>query len=112
SAAGQRGGALDAWRRLADAGTPAEKQPGAAHEAAAGDAIEFGKPRGEPWSVASRAGERLERKQAPLARRAAWQLRTHGTLLGDGVPLAAGVAFALPAAVGAAAVLADAGPFA
>src|SRR5262249_9601531 len=60
----------------------------------------------------SRAGERLERKQPSLARRAAGQLCTRGILLGDGVPFAAGVAFALPAAVGRAAVLADEGRFA
>src|SRR5262249_60471625 len=93
-------------------GPAAGRRPRARPNPAAGDGIESGRPGGEPWSAASRAGERLERKQAPLARRAAGQLRTRGTLLGDGVPLAAGVALALPAAVGGAAVLAYEGHFA
>src|SRR5262249_55989405 len=107
----QRGRDLDQQRRLADAGIAAEEQPRAAHEAAveaaAGDAIAFGESRGEPWGVAPRAGERLERKQPPLARRTAGHLWARGTLFGNGVPFATGLAFALPAAVGRAAVLAD-----
>src|SRR5262249_60892136 len=89
----------DVTRRFRDSGISAEEQHPAEHEAAAGDATEFGNPRGEPRSVAPRAGEGLERKQPPLARRAAGQLCTRGTLLRDGVPFAAGVAFALPTAV-------------
>src|SRR5262249_50553217 len=84
----------------------------AQHDSGAGAATESGEPRREPWGTASRTGERLERKQPSLARRAAGQLCTRGILLGDGVPFAAGVAFALPAAVGRAAVLADEGRFA
>src|SRR5262249_25534811 len=103
----QRGRHLDQQRRFADAGIAAEEQHRAAHEAAAGDAIEFGESRGQPWSVAPRAGERLERKQPPLARCTAGHLWARGTLLGNGVPFATGLAFALPAAVGRAAVLAD-----
>src|SRR5262249_26271717 len=107
SAAGQRGRDLDQQRRFADAGIAAEEQHRTAHEAAAGDAIEFGEPRGEPRSVAPRAGERLERKQPPPARRTAGHLWARAILLGNGVPFATGLAFALPAAVGRTAVLAD-----
>src|SRR6516225_3920835 len=107
SAAGQRGCDLDQQRRFADAGIAAEEQDRAAHEAATGDAIEFGEPRGESRRVAPRAGKRLERKRPPLARRTAGPLWARGTLLGNGVPFATGLAFALPAAVSRAAVLAD-----
>jgi hypothetical protein len=46
--AGQRRCHLDQQRRFADPGIAAEEQHGAAHEAAAGDAVELGDPRGEP----------------------------------------------------------------
>src|SRR5262249_59282313 len=96
---GQRGRDLDQQRRFADTGIAAEEQHRAAHEAAAGDAIEFGEPRGEPRSVAPRAGERLERKQPPLAWRTAGHLRARATPLRNRVPFATSLAFALPAAV-------------
>src|SRR4051812_9273488 len=56
-----------------------------------------------------RARERLERKCAPLARRAAGHLRPRAgrVFLGDGVPFTAGVTLALPATIDRAAVLAD-----
>ncbi len=112
--AGQRGRDLDQQRRLADAGVTAHEQDRAAHEAAAGDAIELGESGGEPRCVARRACEWLEREQAALARCAAGHLRTRGgrVLLGDGVPFTAGIALALPAAIGRAAVLADEAQFA
>ena len=107
--AGQRRRHLDQQRRFADPGIAAEEQHGAAHEAAAGDAVELGDPRGEPGRVMGRARERLERECAPLAWRAAGHLRARAgrVFLGDGVPFTAGVALALPATIDRAAVLAD-----
>src|SRR5262249_14566505 len=110
--AGQRGRDLDQQGGLADAGITAEQQHRAPDETAAGDAVEFGETRGEPRRVVARSRERLERKEPPLARRACGDLQRSGTLFGEGIPLAAGVAFALPAAVGRPAVLADEGRFA
>src|SRR5881397_283024 len=108
-AARERGGDLDQECRLADAGVAAEQQHRAAHEAAAGDAVELGDATGEPRRLVRFARERLERERTALARRAAGLLRARGggVLLGDRIPLAAGVALALPAAIGGAAVLAD-----
>ena len=103
----QRRRHLDQQRRLADAGIAAEQQHRAAHEAAAGDAIEFGDAGGEAGRVLRLAGERLEREAPALARRTAGRGRALGAFLGDRVPLAAGVALALPAAGLGAAVLAD-----
>src|SRR5262249_6033948 len=64
---------------------------------------------GEARGVVSIAGQRLEREQAALARRAATRTGwpCGGILLRNRVPLAAGIATALPAAIGSAAVLAD-----
>ncbi len=73
-AAGERGRDLDQQRGLADAGVAAEQQYRAAHEAAACDAVEFGETRGEPRRVVACAGERRERKEPPLARRACGHL--------------------------------------
>src|SRR4029453_4729289 len=106
AAAGERGRDLDQQRRLADAGIAAEQQYRAAHKTAAGHAIEFGEPRRKARRVVSRAPERFERKEPPLAWGASGQLYG-GTLLGDRIPFAAGVALALPAAIGRPAVLAD-----
>jgi hypothetical protein len=67
---GERGRNLDQERRFADAGVAAEEQHRAAHEAAAGDAVELGKPRCEPRRLLSGAGERLgARTRAPCAAR-------------------------------------------
>src|SRR5262249_30357397 len=106
--AGKRRRHLDQQRRLANARVAAEQQHRATYEPAAGDAVELGNVAGETRGVVRLAGERLEREWAPLARRLAWELRARGggILLGDRIPLAAGVALALPAAVGGAAVLA------
>src|SRR5262249_9202387 len=110
AAARKRGRNLDQQRRLADAGVAAEQEHGAAHESAAGDAIELCQSRGEPWRLAVRPGQRLRRKETALAwHPALWR---SGILFGNRVPLAAGVALALPAAVGGAAVLADEARFA
>ena len=63
----QRGGGLDQQRRFADAGIAAHQQHRAAHEAAAGDAVEFGDAGGQARGLMRLAGERLEREQAALA---------------------------------------------
>ncbi len=97
----QRRGDLNQQRRLADAGVAAKQQHRSAHEAAAGDAIEFGDSGGEARGVLAFAGQRLERKASSFAWRAAGRGRTFGAFLGDGVPLTAGVALALPATVDA-----------
>ena len=101
---------LDQQRRFADAGIARHQQHRAAHEAAAGDAVEFGDAGGQARRVLRLAGERLEREQrGPCAARGPGRRGGAGAFLGDRVPLAAGVALALPAAVGGAAVLADEG---
>ena len=65
----ERGGRLDQQRRFADAGIAADQQHRAAHEAAAGDAVELGHAGGKARRVLRLAGERLEREHAALARR-------------------------------------------
>src|SRR5262245_15666942 len=60
----------------------------------------------------SRARKGFEREKPALARRASWRLRRGGTFFGDGIPFAASVALALPAAVSRAAILADEARFA
>ena len=107
--AGKRRRDLDQQRRLADAGIAAEQEDRAAHEAAAGDAIELRQSRCEARGVVRRSGQRFECELAALARRPAgrrWPRRC-GVLLRDRVPLVAGVALALPAAIDRAAILAD-----
>ncbi len=101
------GGRLQQHGRFADAGVAGHQQHRAAHQAAAGDAIEFGDAGGQARSLMRLAGERLEREQAALAGFAAGTGGTFGAFLGERVPLAAGFALALPAAEGGAAVLAD-----
>ena len=66
----ERRGDLDQQRRLADAGIAAEQQHRAAHEAAAGDAVELGDAGRQARGLVRLAGERLERERAALARRA------------------------------------------
>ena len=106
----QRGRGLDQQRRFADAGIARHQQHRAAHEAAAGDAVEFGHAGRETGRLVRFARERLERKHAAFPRRAAGDRPVGGgAFLGDRVPLAAGVALALPAPIGGAAVLADEG---
>ena len=93
---------LDQQRRFADAGIAAHQQHRAAHEAAAGDAVEFGDAGGQAGRVMGFAGQRLEREQAAFARRPAGAGGALGAFLGQRVPFAAGLAFALPAAAAAA----------
>ena len=66
----ERRGDLDQQRGFADAGIAAEQQHRAAHEPAAGDAVELGDAGGQARRLVSFARERLEREQTALARRA------------------------------------------
>ncbi len=102
-----RGGGLEQQRRFADAGIAGHQQHRAAHKAAAGDAVEFGDAGGQARRVMRLAGQRLEREQAAFAGLAARPGRPVGAFLGKRIPLAAGLAFALPAGRRRAAVLAD-----
>src|SRR5205823_13560888 len=105
---GKRARHLQEQRRLANAGIAAQEQHRAAHESAAGDAIELGNAGSEPRRRLACTAERLEGEQAALATPPALgAVRSRGAFLGDGVPLAAGFAFALPAAVGRTAALAN-----
>ena len=63
----ERGGGLQQQRRFADAGIARHQQHRAAHEAAAGDAVEFGDAAGQARGLMRLAGERLEREQAAFA---------------------------------------------
>ncbi len=65
----QRRCGLDQQRRFADAGIAAEQQHRAAHEAAAGDAVEFGMPDGRRGASWASPASGLEREAAALARR-------------------------------------------
>ena len=110
----QRRRGLDQQRRLADAGVAGHQQHRAADEAAAGDAVEFGQARRQARGLMGLADQRFEREAAALARRPAGTGRAGGdagavALLDQGVPLAAGLALALPAGGGRTAVLADKG---
>ena len=67
----QRRGGLDQQGRFADAGIARHQQHRAAHEAAAGDAVELGHAGRQARGLLGLAGQRLEREQAALARRAA-----------------------------------------
>ena len=60
----QRRRHLDQQRRLADAGVAAEQQHRSAHEAAAGDAIEFGDAGGEAGRVLGLAGRAARAQSA------------------------------------------------
>src|SRR5215831_10547173 len=107
----ERGRHLDEQRRLADAGIAAKQQHRAAHEAAAGHAVKFGDAGREPRRVVALARQRLEREWPALARCAPRHRRPRGRggFFSNRVPLAAGVALALPAPVRGAAVLTDEG---
>jgi hypothetical protein len=110
AAPGDGGGDLDQQGGFADAWIAADEQHRAFHESAAGDPVEFGDARCEPRRFLRGAGQRLEREGAALAGRAhRGGFGCAGALFRDGVPLAAGIAFALPAPGHGAAVLADEG---
>ena len=106
----ERRGRLDQQRRFSDAGIARHQQHRAAHEPAAGHAVEFGHAGGKARGVMRLARERLEREHAALARRPAGSgAFSRGAFIRDRVPLAAGLALAGPAAVDRAAVLAGEG---
>ena len=107
--AGDRGGGLDQQRRFADARIAAHQQHGAAHESAAGDPVELRESGRRARGIVCGAGKRMEHERPPLAIRlaGAGRHRRFARLLRDGVPRAAGIALALPAAKHGAAVLAD-----
>ena len=105
----QRRGGLDQQRRFADAGIARHQDDRAAHEAAAGDAVELGDAGGQARGVMRLAGQRLELEQAALAGPAPGTGGPLGAFLGQRIPLAAALALALPAVMGGAAVLADEG---
>jgi len=63
---GDRGRGLDQQGRFADAGIAADEEHRAAHEAAAGDAVEF---RDAGWGarcIVGLAGERMQHERRPL----------------------------------------------
>ena len=67
--AGEGGGDLQQQRRFADAGIAAEQQHRAAHQAAAGHAVEFGHAGRRAAAPHGLALERLDREQPAFARR-------------------------------------------
>src|SRR5207302_8203664 len=86
------------------------QQHRAAHQPAAGDAIELGHAGGQARGLMGFAGERLEREYATLARRTTGDRAIRrSAFLSNAVPFAAAVALALPAAINGTAVLADEG---
>ena len=105
----QRAGSLEQERRLADAGIAADEERRAAHEAAAGDAVELGHAGLDPGRLRRFAGERGKRDDTTLARFLARPGgdAARGSLLDERVPLTAIVATPLPAGRDPAAVLAD-----
>ncbi len=118
AAAGERRRGLDQKRRFADAGVAGHQQHRAAHEAAAGDAIQFRQAGRQAGCLMGLAGQWLQREAAALAggaagaggtARDAAQPGQAVAFLDHGIPLAAGLALALPARRGCAAVLADEG---
>ncbi len=102
----ERGGGLQQQRRFADARIARHQQHRAAHETAAGDAVEFGDAAGQARGLMRLAGQRLEREQPAFAGFAP-RAGALGAFLGERIPLAAGLALALPAGRRRPAVLAD-----
>ena len=112
--AGQRRRRLDEQGRLADTGIATDQESGAAHEAAARDAVELGNARFEARGLGDLARELHQRNDAPLAHRPALLTengRTDtdaaGDLLDEGIPGPARLALAHPARTDGAAGLAD-----
>ena len=107
----QRRAGLDQQRRLADARLAADQRRRPRHEAAARRAVELVDARQQARLGRMRSGKVLERERpagGAFARRAGAHPQRR-RLLDDGVPLAAGLALALPALRDRAAVLADIG---
>ncbi len=118
TAARQRRHGLNEQCGFADPGIAAQQQHRAADKTAAGDAVEFSHARGEARGVLGLSGQRLELKLAALPSRPSGAGGTPAdtpiavALFDECIPLAAGLAFALPERRGAAAVLADVGEMA
>ena len=95
----KRGGGLQQQRRFADAGIAADQHRRARHEAAAEHAVELGNAGRQRAALRGAAGKRLEATSRPLRALCATGAGRPdgGGLLDDGVPLAAGRAFAGPA---------------
>ncbi len=110
--AGHQAGGLRQQRRFADAGIAADQKHRAANKSAAGDAIELRHAGGQARSVLRLAGQRFQLERPALALRAdrdRHRGRAGRVLLAQRIPLAAGIALALPAVIRRAAVLADEG---
>jgi len=105
-------GGLRQQRRFADAGIAADQKHRASDKTAAGDAVEFGHPGGQARGLVAFAGQGFQREQPALssgADRDRHRGGAGGIFLGQRIPLSAGLALALPAVIGRAAVLADEG---
>ena len=105
----ERGSRLDQQSRFSDARVAADQQDRTAHETAAGDTVELGNPGDQARGIVGLASQGLERKQASFTGLATRPGRTFGAFLAERIPLPASLAFALPAAEGGTAVLADEG---
>src|SRR5262249_10606047 len=88
----------------------ADQKHRAAHKSSAGDAVELRHSRRQARRFLALAGQRLQRELPALAFAADrdWH-RCGAVFFGERIPFAAGLAFALPAVIGRAAVLADEG---
>src|SRR5713101_2093577 len=107
----QEAGGLRQKRRFADAGIAADQKDRAPDKTAAGDAIELCHAGGEARGLVALAGQCFQREQPALASGAdrGRHRGRAGVLFDQRVPLVAGFALALPAAIRRAAVLADEG---
>src|SRR5947207_6866822 len=108
----EQAGRLRQKCRFADAGVTADQQHRAAHETAAGDAVEFGHARGQARGLVALAGQAFQREQPALALAPNRNRHRRGAgyvFLDQRIPLAAGLALALPAVIRRTAVLADKG---
>src|SRR5262245_3867772 len=105
----ERGGGLNQQRGLSNPWVAADEKHRTANETAAGDTVEFIDPRYQARGIVSLSGQCLESKQATSAWFATRPGRPLGPFLAERIPLTAGLAFALPAAEGGAAVLANKG---
>src|SRR5690349_21653681 len=106
----EQAGCLGEQGRLADAGIAADQQHRAAHEAATGDAVELGHSGRQARRLLALAGQRLQRELPAFTSGADRDRHGAGRIFfRERIPLAAGLALALPAVVGRAAVLTDKG---
>ena len=92
---GERGRGLHQERRLADAGIAADQDGGAAHEAAAGDPVEFGDAGGDARRVLVSPDSASSGKTRPLARDG--RVAT-GPAIGCAAPVSSTIVFQSPQA--------------